>query len=71
MREALAHFRSLWFWVSLALLALLMVFLLYPVATIFLGSFGKSGSGWAIVANDPRYLRAIGNIPGVHSVERV
>lgn len=66
MSGALIHFRSLWFWVSLALLALLSVFLLYPVATIFLGSFGSfgkggGGSGWAIVANDPRYLRAIVN----------
>ena len=59
MSGLLDHLRSLWFWVSLALLGLLVLFLLYPVATIFLGSV--RGNGWAIVAADARYLRAIAN----------
>lgn len=57
--------RSIWFWLSLALLALLAVFLVYPVANIVYASLGttggKSASGWSILARDPRYARAIGN----------
>ena len=34
--------RSIWFWVSLVLLALLAVFLLYPVVNIFYASLGSS-----------------------------
>jgi iron(III) transport system permease protein len=57
--------RSLWFWLSLALLALLTVFLLYPVVTILYGSFGKADgnsiSGWTTLMTEPRYVRAIIN----------
>ncbi len=57
--------RSLWFWLSLALLALLTVFLLYPVATIFYGSLGKADgrsiSGWTTLMTEPRYIRGIIN----------
>jgi iron(III) transport system permease protein len=56
--------RSVWFWISLAVLALLSVFLVYPVAKIFLASFGGSsgaGSGWSILLSDARYQRAIAN----------
>jgi iron(III) transport system permease protein len=56
--------RSTWTWLTLALLVLLMVFLLYPLASIFYGSLGADGgkaTGWATVASDPKYLRAIGN----------
>jgi iron(III) transport system permease protein len=57
--------RSIWFWLSLALLALLTVFLLYPVMTILYGSFGKAGisgsSGWTTLLTEPRYVRAIIN----------
>ncbi|MBM3619281.1 MAG: iron ABC transporter permease [Alphaproteobacteria bacterium] len=56
--------RSIWTWLSLALLALLVVFMLYPVANIFYGSFGVDGgkgSGWATLIGDPKYVRAIGN----------
>ena len=56
--------RSVWFWISLAVLALLCVFLVYPVARIFLASLGGpagGGSGWSIIASDIRYQRAIAN----------
>ena len=55
--------RSIWVWLSFAMLALLGVFLVYPVANIFLASLGGPGrgDGWALVFGDPRYLRAIAN----------
>jgi iron(III) transport system permease protein len=54
--------RSPWSWASVACLALLVVFLLYPLLRVLLGSFGASGkSGWAIVAADPKYWEAIRN----------
>jgi iron(III) transport system permease protein len=55
--------RSIWFWLSLAALALLCVFLVYPVANIFYASLGggTSGSGWSTLANDARYSRAVFN----------
>jgi iron(III) transport system permease protein len=55
--------RSIWVWLSCAMLVLLGVFLVYPVANIFLASLGGPGhgEGWAIVFGDPRYLRAIAN----------
>ena len=57
--------RSIWFWMSLALLALLLVFLVYPVANIVYASLGtadgKGASGWSVLFSDPRYARAIGN----------
>ena len=60
-----AQLRSLWFWLALALLALLVVFLLYPVATILWHSFassgGSGGSGWTQLFAEPRYLRSISN----------
>jgi len=60
-----AEARSIWFWLSPALLALLGIFLLYPVVNIFYASLGtvdgKGASGWLVLMNDPRYLRAIIN----------
>ena len=55
--------RSPWPWLTLAALALLALFLLYPLAHVLLGSFGRAGSesGWALVAGDPRYLQAVVN----------
>lgn len=54
--------RSPWPWLTLAVLVLLAVFLVLPLAQVLLGSFGRSGrSGWAIVASDPRYLQAVIN----------
>jgi iron(III) transport system permease protein len=54
---------SVWFWISAAALALLVVFLLYPVANILYGSFSTATgpSGWSIIAADPKYGRAIFN----------
>ena len=53
---------SNWFLISLACLLLLGFFLLYPLATVFLGSFGRGGaSGWAMVLAEPKYGRAIIN----------
>ena len=44
-----AELRSTWFWISLGVLALLCVFLVYPVARIFLASFGGiSGDGFRL-----------------------
>lgn len=57
--------RSPWPWLTLAALALLGVFLLFPLANVLLGSFGRAGpveqSGWAQVAADPKYLQAVLN----------
>ncbi|MGL4287559.1 MAG: ABC transporter permease [Phreatobacter sp.] len=57
--------RSIWFWLMPALLALLGVFLLYPVINIFYASLGtvdgKGASGWLVLFSDPRYGRAILN----------
>ncbi len=55
--------RSIWTWLSLALLVLLVVFLLYPVANVFYASFGGAGrgSGWAVVLTEAKYTRAVTN----------
>ncbi|MFO1220026.1 MAG: iron ABC transporter permease [Burkholderiaceae bacterium] len=54
--------RSPWPWLTLAALALLVTFLLWPLANVLLGSFGRGGrSGWALVAADPRVLQAVLN----------
>ena len=54
--------RSVWFWLTLAALIVLGVFLLYPLGRVLLGSLGRDGaSGWAQVAADPKYLQAVIN----------
>ena len=55
--------RSIWTWLSLLVLGLLCLFLVYPVANIFLASLGGPGrgDGWTIIVSDPRYPRAIAN----------
>ncbi len=54
--------RSVWFWLSLAMLGLLGLFLVYPVAHIFHASLGRGGAdGWSLLLADPRYVRAIAN----------
>lgn len=55
--------RSPWPWLTLAALALLVVFLLMPLGNVLLGSFGRGAgrSGWALVASDPKYLQAVFN----------
>ncbi|MBL8325889.1 MAG: iron ABC transporter permease [Rubrivivax sp.] len=55
--------RSPWPWLTLAALAVVVVFLLMPLANVLVGSFGGRGgqSGWAMVAADPKYLQAVLN----------
>ncbi|MCA0243893.1 MAG: iron ABC transporter permease [Proteobacteria bacterium] len=58
----LRSLRTPWPWLTLAVLALLVVFLLLPLVQVLVGSFGSGGrSGWAIVAAEPRYLQAVLN----------
>ena len=60
----MADFRSIWLWLSLALLAILTVFLLYPFVSILIASFGAvngKASGWATLLSEPKYARAILN----------
>lgn len=53
---------TVWFWLAAAALVVLAVFLVYPVLNIIGGSFGSGGrSGWAVVASEPRYARAVMN----------
>ncbi len=59
----MTSWRAPWPWLTLAALALLVVFLLLPLANVLVGSFGAAGgpSGWAAVAADPKYLQAVLN----------
>ena len=62
--NALAARRTVWFWLTLAALAVLTLFLLYPLCNVLIGSFGGAGgggSGWARVASEPKYLSAVLN----------
>lgn len=53
---------SIWMLLSFACLLLLGFFLLYPLLTVFAGSFGQGEkSGWMLVASDPKYARAVIN----------
>ena len=57
-----ADLRTPWFWLSLAALAVLLVFILYPLVNILTASFGAGGeSGWGRLLNDPRGISAIVN----------
>ncbi|EFF76418.1 ABC transporter permease [Achromobacter piechaudii] len=57
--------RSPWTWLSLAVLAVLLVFLVWPVLNILSASVlarnDEGLSGWQVMLSDPRYPRAIGN----------
>jgi len=55
--------RSVWFWLTLAALAVLGLFLLLPLFNVLAGSFGgNSGrSGWSLVRQDGKYLTAVVN----------
>ena len=55
--------RTVWFWLTLAALALLTLFLLVPLVKVLWGSFGGTGgaSGWATVMGDRKYLDAVLN----------
>jgi len=55
---------SIWTLLSLLALALLAVFLLWPLLNLLGTSLALSGdgqSGWAQLIDDPKYLRALGN----------
>ena len=56
------QFRSVWFWFSALALAILAVFLLYPLLNVLTGSIGSGGrNGWVTLAGDPKYAAAILN----------
>lgn len=56
--------RDVWFWLSAAVLAVLVVTLLYPLTMVLSGSLsaaGEGSSGWAKLLADPKHRAAIGN----------
>lgn len=57
--------RNVWFWLSLAALVVLCVFVLYPLFNVLASSFGAARSdgrsGWQVLMSEPKYLRAVGN----------
>jgi iron(III) transport system permease protein len=54
--------KSIWFWLSAAVLSILVVFLLYPLFNVLISSVGAAGeSGWSRLVNDPKYYKAVGN----------
>ena len=57
--------KSVWFWLSLAVLMLLCLFLLYPLINVLAASFGRARadglSGWQVLLSEPKYLRALSN----------
>lgn len=56
------QFSSIWFWFSALALAILAVFLLYPLLNVLTGSIGSGGrNGWVALAGDPKYFAAILN----------
>ncbi|WP_306222451.1 ABC transporter permease [Bosea beijingensis] len=56
------QFSSIWFWFSALALAILAVFLLYPLLNVLTGSIGSGGrNGWVTLAGDPKYFAAIVN----------
>lgn len=51
-----------WFWLSILALALLCLFILYPLLTILTASFtGEGPNGWVRLLETPRYIAAIQN----------
>jgi iron(III) transport system permease protein len=56
--------RDTWFWLSAAVLAILVVTLLYPLFTVLSGSLAAAQdgqSGWAKLISDARYSAAVTN----------
>ena len=55
--------RTVWFWLTLAALAVLTLFLLVPLSKVLWSSFGgtSGSSGWATVAAERKYLDAVLN----------
>jgi iron(III) transport system permease protein len=61
-------FRDVWFWLSVLVLALLIVFLLYPLINTLRGSLLSSpsgASGWSQLWSDPKYRSAVFNTIGL------
>jgi iron(III) transport system permease protein len=56
---------SVWFWLSVAALLVLCVFILYPLINVLAASFGSARadgrSGWQVLLTEPKYLRAVTN----------
>lgn len=56
---------GIWFWLSLAALVALGVFILYPLINVLASSFGAARadgrSGWQVLLAEPKYMRAVGN----------
>ncbi|MHC5349178.1 ABC transporter permease [Metapseudomonas furukawaii] len=55
---------SIWHLLALCALALLLTFLLWPLANLLFSSVfgaGAEGTGWSQLRDDPSYLRALGN----------
>ena len=55
---------SVWFWLTLAALTMLTLFLLLPLFNVLMGSLGGASggpSGWARVASEPKYIDAVFN----------
>lgn len=54
--------RTPWFWLTVLSLALLSLFVLYPLANILTASIsGEGPNGWSRLIATPKYLQAIGN----------
>ena len=56
--------RSVWFWLTLAALLVLTLFLLLPLFNVLVGSLGGAAggpSGWARVASERKYIDAVFN----------
>lgn len=57
-----AQLRTPWFWLSALALALLLLFVLYPLLNILSASvLGEGPNGWSRLIETPRYLEAIRN----------
>jgi iron(III) transport system permease protein len=58
----MAQWRTPWFWLSVAALGLLSLFVLYPLLNILTASFSGDGpSGWVRLVETPKYRQAIVN----------
>lgn len=60
-----ADFGGVWFWLSLAALVVLALFILYPLVNVLASSFGAARadgrSGWQVLLAEPKYVRAVVN----------
>ncbi len=60
-----AQVRSVWFWLALAVLVILIVTLLYPLINVLASSLSSARadgrSGWSVLLAEPKYLRAVAN----------